>query len=70
MRNKSLVVLFLAVLVVALVPAAQAGLVTCRSGNGCLNGTDHYDWTANYGPSFSPIPNNSVATSLAESPRR
>ena len=63
MRNKIFVILFLAVLAVAMVPTAQAGLVTCRTGNGCLNGNDSYDWTKNYGAPFSNIPNNSVATS-------
>jgi hypothetical protein len=64
MRNKVVVVLFLAILAFAIVPVAQAGLVTCRTGPGCLNGTDHYDWTTNYGPPGNIIFNNSVATSV------
>jgi hypothetical protein len=63
MDRKSLVVLSVALLAVAIVPAAQAGLVTCRTGSGCLNGNDSYNWTTNYGPTFSTIPNNSTATS-------
>jgi hypothetical protein len=63
MDRKSLVVLSVALLAVAIVPAAQAGLVTCRTGSGCLNGNDSYDWTTNYGLSGNPIPNNSTATS-------
>jgi hypothetical protein len=64
MDKKSLVVLSVTLLAIAIVPAAQAGLVTCRTGVGCLNGNDHYDWTANYGVAFNPIPNNSVASSV------
>jgi hypothetical protein len=64
MDRKSLVVLSVALLAIAIAPAAQAGIVTCRTGVGCLNGTDHYDWTTNFGSSFTPIPNGSVATSV------
>src|SRR5579864_1544736 len=61
MRKTSLFALLLAVLVIGMVPVASAGGVTCRTGVGCLNGTDHFDWTANYGPPFSPIPAGSTA---------
>lgn len=64
MNKKSLAVLSLAVMAIAVAPAAQAGLVTCRTGVGCLNGTDHYDWTTNYGVVGNPIANNSGATSV------
>ncbi len=59
-RNGLMVVLALAAFVVSV---AEATPVTCRSGLGCLNGTDFFDWTTNYGPPLSPIPNNSTATS-------
>ena len=50
MRKTSLFVLLPAVLVVGMVSVASASGVTCRTGVGCLNGTDHFDWTTNYGP--------------------
>lgn len=62
-KRTLLLVLLTAALVLATPPFASASGVTCRTGTGCLNGTDSYDWTTNYGPPFSPIPNNSVATS-------
>jgi hypothetical protein len=65
MDRKSLVVLSVALLAVAIVPAAQAGLVTCRTGSSCLNGNDSYDWTTNYGPAGNVIHNNSTSTSNA-----
>jgi hypothetical protein len=58
-----MVVLALAAFAVSLGSVAEATPVTCRTGLGCLNGTDFFDWTINYGPPFSPIPNNSTATS-------
>jgi hypothetical protein len=54
-------VLWSAALVIGLVPIAEASGVTCRIGPGCLNGTNHYDWTQNFGPPFSPIDNGAVA---------
>ena len=58
-----MVVLALAAFAVSLGSVAEATPVTCRTGLGCLNGTDFFDWTTNYGPEGSPIPNNSTATS-------
>ena len=52
-----------AAMALAVTPLASASSVTCRTGSGCLNGTDHFDWTANYGPSGSNIPDDSTATS-------
>ncbi len=52
-----------AAMALAVTPLASASSVTCRTGVGCLNGNDFYDWTANYGPPFSNIPNNSTAVS-------
>jgi hypothetical protein len=54
--------------ILALSLFASSGLslanpVTCRTGPGYLNGTDYFDWTANYGAPFSTIPNGSTATS-------
>ncbi len=64
LQQRTLMVVLLAFAVaLSLTPLASASGVTCRTGTGCLNGNDFYDWTANYGPSFSPIPNNSIATS-------
>jgi hypothetical protein len=57
------VVLCLAVLAVGIVPVAQAGLVTCRTGAGCLNGNDYYDWTKSYGPPRTSVPPMSMAMS-------
>ena len=37
--------------------------VTCRTGSGCLNGTDYFDWAANFGPTFTTVPNGSTASS-------
>jgi hypothetical protein len=62
-QKRVLLVLLAAAMVIAMTSFASASGVTCRTGNGCLNGTDFYDWTANYGPPFSSIPNNSTATS-------
>jgi len=62
-RNGLMVVLALAAFAVSLGSVAEATPVTCRTGLGCLNGTDFFDWTTNYGPEGSPIPNNSTATS-------
>ena len=63
-RNGLMVVLLaLAAFAVSVGSVAEATPVTCRTGLGCLNGTDFFDWTANYGPEFSRIPNNSTATS-------
>jgi hypothetical protein len=62
MRNILAMLLVLGLSVV-LGPTARANSVTCRTGIGCLNGTDFYDWTANYGQYGSAIPNNSTATS-------
>ena len=53
-----------AAMALAVTPLASASSVTCRTGVGCLNGNDHFDWTANYGPPFSNIPNNSIANSV------
>jgi hypothetical protein len=64
MRKMSLFALLLAALVIGMVPVASAGGVTCRTGVGCLNGTGHYDWTANFGPPSTPIPNGSVAVGI------
>jgi len=61
MIRKGLMVVF--ALAAFVVSVAEATPVTCRTGLGCLNGTDFFDWTTNYGPSGSPIPNNSTATS-------
>lgn len=63
-KRTLLLVLLATALVVAMTPFASASGVTCRTGTGCLNGTDHFDWTANYGPPFSDIPNNSTANSV------
>jgi hypothetical protein len=41
---------------------AVADSVTCRMGTGCLNAPDHFDWTANFGPPFTDVLDNSVAT--------
>ena len=62
-RNGLMVVLALAAFAVSVGSVAEATPVTCRTGLGCLNGTDFFDWTTNYGPEGSPIPNNSTATS-------
>ena len=64
MEKRYLVVLSVALLAIAIVPAAQAGLVTCRTGSGCLNGNDSYDWTTNFGPPFTLVQQGSVATSV------
>lgn len=61
--NRLLLVLLTTVASLAIVRFASASGVTCRTGNGCLNGVDHFDWTVNYGPPFSDIPNNSLAFS-------
>lgn len=45
-----------------IVQTAAADSVTCRNGPGCLNAPDHFDWTANFGPPFTNIPDNSIAT--------
>ena len=42
--------IFALTLVFGLISAATASTgVTCRDGAGRLNGTDHFDWTQNYG---------------------
>jgi len=64
MDRKCLIVLSVALLAIAIVPAAQAGLVTCRTGSGCLNGNDSYDWTTNFGIPFTLVQQGSVATSF------
>ena len=56
--------IFLAALVCGLVSLSVAAGVTCRTGVGCLNGNDHYDWTANYGAPFNTVANGSTATSV------
>lgn len=61
-RALTLVLLAVAVLVAATTRASASG-VTCRRGPGCLNGSDHYEWTQNFGPPFTTIPNNSFALS-------
>jgi hypothetical protein len=65
-RQKHMLIfgLLAAAVLLTTAPLASASGVTCRVGNGCLNGDDFYDWTANYGPPFSNIPNNSTATSF------
>lgn len=64
LQKRMLMVLVLAAAVALVVtPLASASGVTCRTGTGCLNGNDSYDWTTNYGPPFSNIPNNSTAVS-------
>ncbi|MBV8905002.1 MAG: hypothetical protein JOZ22_15335 [Acidobacteriia bacterium] len=60
---KQITIALVAALALIAVPGARADLTTCRTGPGCLNGTDSYDWTNNYGAPFSPIPNGSTATS-------
>jgi len=45
------------------IPSAFAGSVACRTGAGCLNGTDFFDWTDNFGPEYTTILNGSTATS-------
>jgi PEP-CTERM motif len=60
-KRELMLVLLATALVVAMTPFASASGVTCRTGNSCLNGTYHFDWTANYGPPFSPIPDGSFA---------
>ena len=62
-QKRVLLVLLAAAMVVTMTSFASASGVTCRTGTGCLNGTDYYDWTDNYGPPFSSIPNDSIATS-------
>ena len=63
-RNGLMVVLLaLAAFAVSVGSVAEATPVTCRTGLGCLNGTDFFDWTTNYGPPGSNIPANSTATS-------
>lgn len=57
-------VLTLAAALVGMVSLAGASGVTCRTGIGCLNGTDHYDWTTNFGAVGNPIINGSTATSV------
>ena len=42
---------------------SKASVITCRTGPGCLNGTDAFDWMKNYGPPPNSIPNNSTAIS-------
>jgi len=61
MIRKGLMVVF--ALAAFVVSVAEATPVTCRTGLGCLNGTDFFDWTTNYGPPGSNIPGNSTATS-------
>jgi hypothetical protein len=64
MRKNSVFVLLLAALVIGMVSVASAETgVTCRNGMGCLNGTDHYDWTQ-FGVTFTPIPNDSTAVTF------
>jgi len=64
LQKRMLMVLVLTAAVALVVtPLASASGVTCRTGTGCLNGNDSYDWTANYGGPFNPIPNNSTAVS-------
>lgn len=63
-QNRILMLVALtAAMALAVTPLASATSVTCRQGAGCLNGTDSFDWTKNYGPSGSDIPNDSTATS-------
>jgi hypothetical protein len=64
MRKTSVFVLLLAALVIGMVSVASATGVTCRDGVGCLNGTNHYDWTQNFGAPFTPIPNDSTAVTF------
>ena len=64
MHKRTLMLVLLATAMVAAgIPLASASGITCRSGGigTCLNGNDHFDWTRNYGPPFSPIPNGSFA---------
>lgn len=61
-RTLLLAILVAAILMAAL-PLANASGVTCRRGDGCLNAWDSYDWSANYGPPYSSIPNDSIAYS-------
>ena len=64
LQKRMLMVLVLTAAVALVVtPLASASGVTCRTGTGCLNGTDSFDWTKNYGGPFNPIPNHSTATS-------
>jgi len=63
--NRSLSLLALTALVISIAPFALASAVTCRTGNACLNGTDYFDWTANFGPPGTFVVNNSVATTMA-----
>jgi len=61
-KNRAFVVA-IAVLLVTVVPLTKADNIDCRTGPGCLNGTDFFDWGDNYGLSLSPVPNGSIATS-------
>ena len=62
-QKRMLLVLLAAAMVMAMTSFASASGVTCRTGTGCLNGTDSFDWTTNYGPPFSSIPQDSIANS-------
>ena len=55
--------LFLSVLLFAAVSLSKADNFTCRTGAGCLNGTDFFDWGDNFGVAGSEIPMGSLATS-------
>lgn len=47
-----------------LAPAtAHATTITCRTGAGCLNGTDYFDWGVNFGAELSSITSGSTITS-------
>ena len=64
MKKRALTFVLLAAAVLVATTRATASGVTCREGGPqCLNGNSHFDWTQNYGPSFSTIPNNSFALS-------
>jgi hypothetical protein len=55
--------LLLAALTIAGAANSKAGIVTCASGPGCLNPTDSFDWAANFGAEFNPVPDGSTALS-------
>src|SRR5690349_9154939 len=66
-RQKPMLILGLlaAAVLLTTAPLATASGVTCREGGPqCLNASDHYDWTQNFGPPFTTIPNNSFAYSF------
>lgn len=63
-RRILMLVALTAAMALAVTPLASATSSICSgNGTGCIPTNNHFDWTANYGPSGSNIPNDSTATS-------